>query len=252
VDSNATVPGKPDEGRGTTVNSTSQSLPYPAANEAVYHNIDASQIINQGTPASVPFGWFFAHRLMDYANNETDINLNNGVRWESGRFDLEDVESILQTSINVPVLPGGEYTLEQKIMIDEATGRTIAYQTIYTYFTLETMEFQRCFSVFYFSLDDFMRRDRGFANFEQSDNIVCENGKTVIHDFPFPPVVANTTMRVPQKRELIYFNNSIGIVIEAITAPIMINDDAVDETSTLERYERSDRDIINLMKSLIG
>jgi hypothetical protein len=60
------------------------------------------------------------------------------------------------------------------------------------------------------------------------------------------------TMRVPQTRELVYFDNGVGIVIEAITAPIMIDDGAVDEPSTLERYEQSDREIISLMKSLIA
>lgn len=220
---------------------------------AVYHDVDLSQISNHWTPGSVPFGFFFQDRLSDYANNETGINLNNGVRWGSGQFEIEDVANFLQTSVNAPALPDGDYTIDQKIMIDEATGKTIAYQTVYTYFTVETMEFQRSFSVFYFSLDDFRKRDAAFGgNLEQSENIVGENGKVVIHDFPLPPVVANTGMRIPQKRELVYSNNGIGIVIEAITAPIVIYDDTVDETKSLERYEQSDKEIIRMMMSLVS
>ena len=114
------------------------------------------------------------------------------------------------------------------------------------------MEFQRSFSVFYFSLDDFIRSDSGFENLEQSENIVYENGKIAIHDFSLHPFVANTSMRFPQKRELVYLSNGSVIVIEAITAPIMIDNGAVDETSTLERYEQSDKEIIGMMMSLVS
>ena len=230
-----------------------QTVPDISASGAVYHNIDLSQLNYQGDVGRVIPEWFFWNRLMDCANNETNINLNNGVRRESGQFEIDDVNNALQTPVNAPILPDGDYTVGQNIMIDEATGRTIAYQTTYTYFTVETMMFERAFSVFYFSLDDFMRRDYCKLD-EQSENIINEDGEITIHDFPLPPVVAGTTSRVPQKRTLVYINNGIGIVIEAITAPIFIDYDTntVDETGTLERYLQSDREIISLMKSLIG
>ena len=214
---------------------------------AVYHDVDISQLNYQGDVGKVPYGFFFAQRLTLLANNETNINLNNGVRWESGQFEMTDVENALQASINATTLPDGDYTFGQRILIDEVTGRTIAYQTTYTYFTLETMVFEGEFSVFYFSLDDFMRRN--LANLEQSENIVFEDGEITIHDFSTP--VVNESTRVPHTRRLVYINNGSAIVIEAITAPIMI-DDAVDETSSLERYKQSDKELIGIMMSLVG
>ena len=261
ADNNAIIPGKPDEEQVSTGNpaqttpdyTPAQTVPDISASGAVYHDIDPSQLNNQGDVGRVPARWYFWNRLMDCANNETNINLNNGVKRESGQFEIEDVNNALPTPVNAPILPDGDYTVAQNIMIDEVTGRTIAYQTTYTYFTLETMMFERGFSVFYFSLDDFRRRD--YENLdEQSENIVNEDGEIAIHDFSLPPVVAGTTSRVPQKRTLVYRNNGIGIVIEAITAPIFVDYDTntVDETGTLERYMQSDREIISLMKSLIG
>jgi len=261
ADNDTVVPGEPDEEWGTTINSRPtrtvpdntppQTIPNLPANGAVYHDIDLSQLNYQGDVGRVPPQWWFAYRLMDCANNETNINLNNGVRWESGQFEMEDVNNALPTPVKAPILPNGDYTMGQNIMIDEVTGKTIAYQAGYTYFTVETMLYQRSFSIFYFSLDDFMRRDYGNLD-EQAESIVDEDGEIVIHDFPLPPVVVGTTARVPQKRTLVYLNNGIGVVIEAITAPVFIDDDIVDEASTLERYEQSDREIISLMKSLIG
>ena len=260
-DNDVIIPGEPDEEWGITGSSAqtmpdltpAQTWPDPPASGAVYHNIDPSQLNNQGDVGRVPSRWYFGNRLMECANNETNINLNNGVLWESGQFEIEDVNNALPSPVNAPVLPDGDYTVYQNVMIDEVTGKIIAYQTTYTYFTVETMMFERAFSVFYFSLDDFMRRDYCKLD-EQSENIINEDGEITIHDFPLPPVVAGTTSRVPQKRTLVYINNGIGIVIEAITAPIFIDYDTntVDETGTLERYLQSDREIISLMKSLIG
>jgi len=261
ADNNAIIPGETDEEWGTTGipaqtapgNTPAQTVPDPPASGAVYHNIDPSQLNNQGDVGRVPPQWYFWNRLMECANNETNINLNNGVLRESGQFEIEDVNNALPSPVNAPVLPDGDYTVYQNIMIDEVTGKIIAYRTTYTYFTVETMMVERAFSVFYFSLDDFMRRDYCKLD-EQSVNIVNEDGEIAIHDFPLPPVVEGTTSRVPQKRTLVYRGNGIGIVIEAITAPIMIDYDTntVDETGTLERYMQSDREIISLMKSLIG
>ena len=249
------IPSKPDdlypaEERPThTISDDNQTQTEPSfpTSGAVYHNIDASQITFQGTPAAVPFGYFFTNRLTMFANNKTGINLNNGVRWEYSQFEISDVEEALHAYVNTPFLPDGDYTYKQQIMIDEATGRTIAYQTVYTYFTMETMMFERCFSVFYFSLDDFSKRD--YRNLEESENIVHENSEVTIYKFP-DPIVSNAYYGMPQVRQLIYFNTDVAIVIEAITAPAEF-DDVVYEAETLEKYEQSDKELISMMQSLI-
>lgn len=45
----------------------------------VYHDIDVSQLIRHAS-AKVPFGFYFHHRLIRMAKNETGISDNNGVR----------------------------------------------------------------------------------------------------------------------------------------------------------------------------
>jgi hypothetical protein len=132
-------------------------------------------------------------------------------------------------------------------MIDEATGMTIAYQTDYIYFTLEIMDFRSCFSVFHFSLIVFMNTDNG--TLEQSENIVYEKGKIIIHDFATP--VVNTSLRISHMRILTYINNDSAIVIQAFTAPVLNGDDIVDEPKSLERYLQSDKELIGMMQSLI-
>ena len=214
---------------------------------AIRHDIDPAQIIGQGTPAGVPFGYFFTNRLELFANNETGINMNNGVRWEDRSFGIEEVQAGLQTTVNSPRLPNGDYTMKQKVMIDEATGRTIAYQTVYIYFTPENMFFRHGFSVFHFALDDFTRRDS--ARLDQSENIIEQDGRITIESFPTP--VVNTSFRFPHKRELVYFNNGDAIVVEAITAAAATDDDTVDEPRSLARYEESDQQLIDIMTSLL-
>jgi hypothetical protein len=203
----------------------------------VFHDLDPALIISRGTAARVPYGFFFTHKLALLANNETGITMNNGVRWDSAQFERLDIDH---------VLPNGDCVFEQSILFDVATETPIAYKNTYIYFTLETMEFQREFSIFSFSLDDFGKRDS--AELEQSENITYENGEIAILDFPAP--VVNASSRIPHRRTLVYFNNGAAIVIEAITAPTFIGD-VFDEAGSLEKYEQSDRELINIMRSLI-
>jgi len=176
-DGNKTITGEPDDSFITDIDITSDAdtlVPGLPDEEfgIVYHNIDPSLLSLQGEPVRAPYGYWFAQRLTLLANNEIDINLNNGVRWDNVQFGREDVENALQASVNDPVLLNGDCIFEQYVLFDESTGRPIAYQNAYTYFTLETMMFQHQFNVFFFSLDDFTRRDRGVSVFEQSENIV--------------------------------------------------------------------------------
>jgi hypothetical protein len=240
-DEDALFPGLPDEERGV-----------------VYHDIDPTLLNYQGESVGAPYGYWFTQKLTLLANNETNIDLNNGVRWENAQFEREEVENDLHISLNDPVLPNGDCIVWQSVLIDEATGRIIAYKTSYTFFTMETMTFQRSFDVFIFLLDNFQRRDIGVSEFEQSENIVDENGEIAILDFP--PVtgadVANAyySYRVSRLRTLVYFNGGIAIVVEANTAPAFVGDtvDDVDEANTAQKYGQSDKDLIAIMQSLIG
>ena len=209
---------------------------------AIYHNIDASQIIRQNYAGKVMCGFWFYQNLMLMAKNETGIDINNGVRWDKKEFTKADMESALQTSIKDPLLPDGDYTVEQGVLIDEATGKIIAYQTNYLYFDKNTMEFQNSFSVFYFAEQQFIS-----DKLEGLKNVTCIDGEINISEFPESKDVY---AKIPHVRKLVYVENGIWVVVEA-ESNFVQNGSVVDKEKSLERYKQTDKQLIDIMKSLV-
>ena len=209
---------------------------------AIYHNIDASQIIRQNYAGKVMCGFWFYQNLMLMAKNETGIDINNGVRWDKTEFTKADMESALQTSIKDPLLPDGDYTVEQGVLIDEATGKIIAYQTNYLYFDKNTMEFQNSFSVFYFAEQQFIS-----DKLEGLKNVTCIDGEINISEFPESKDVY---AKIPHVRKLVYVENGIWVVVEA-ESNFVQNGSVVDKEKSLERYKQTDKQLIDIMKSLV-
>ena len=209
---------------------------------AIYHNIDASQIIRQNYAGKVMCGFWFYQNLMLMAKNETGIDINNGVRWDKKEFTKADMESALQTSIKDPLLPDGDYTIEQSVLIDEATGKIIAYQTNYLYFNKNTMEFQNSFSVFYFAEQQFIS-----DKLEGLKNVTCIDGEINISEFPESNDVY---AKIPHVRKLVYVENGIWVVVEA-ESNFVQDGSVVDKEKSLERYKQTDKQLIDIMKSLV-
>lgn len=208
---------------------------------AVYHDVDASKIIRQSTSAKVPFGFVFNNKLIDLVKINSGIK-NNGVRWEEQKYTKDDVESALQISIKDPVLPDGDYTVKQYVLVDEVTDNIIAYQTAYYYFDKNTLEFQNRFSVFYFAEQYFKSDVLG-----QMKNVSITDGEISIGDFSEP---INVHVKMPHVRKLVYVENGISIVVEA-EADVVMDGGIVDEDKSLERYKQTDKQLIDMMKSLI-
>lgn len=208
---------------------------------AVYHDVDASQLIRQISSAKVPFGFIFNNRLIDLVRINSGIT-NNGVRWEEHKYTKDDLESALQTSVKDPDLPDGDYTMNQYVLVDEATENIIAYQTVYYYFNKNTLEFQNKFSIFYFA-DQYFKSDV----LEQMKNVSITTEGISISDFPEP---TNVHVKVPHVRKLVYVENGISVVIEA-EADFIQEDNVVDKEKSLERYKQTDKQLVDIMKSLI-
>ena len=208
---------------------------------AVYHDIDVSQIIRQTTSVKVPFGFIFNNKLIDLVRINSGIK-NNGVRWEEEKYIKDDVESALQISIKEPVLPDGDYTVKQYVLVDEATDNIIAYQTVYYYFDKNSLEFQNRFSVFYFA-EQYFKSDV----LEQMKNVSITNGEISISDFPEP---IDVHVKMPHVRKLIYVENGISIVVEA-EADVVLDGNIVDKEKSIEGYKQTDKQLIDMMKSLI-
>jgi hypothetical protein len=208
---------------------------------AVYHDVDASQLIRQISSAKVPFGFFFNNKLIALVRINSGIK-NNGVRWEEHKYTKNDVESALQASVKSPNLPDGDYTTKQYVLVDEATENIIAYQTVYYFFNKNTLEFQNRFSVFYFA-EQYFESDA----LEHMKNVSTTNGEISISDFPEP---GNVHVKVPHVRKLVYVENGISVVIEA-EADFVQEDGVVDKEKSLERYKQTDKQLVDIMKSLV-
>ena len=128
--------------------------------------------------------------------------------WEEHKYTKNDVQSALHTSVvKDPVLPDGDYTTNQYVLVDEATGSIIAYQTVYYYFDKNTLEFQNRFSVFYFTEQHF-KSDL----LEKMKNVSITKEEISISGLPEP---TNVHVKVPHVRKLLYVKNGISIVVEA-------------------------------------
>ena len=216
---------------------SSTNLDNTGQNSAVYHNIDISQIIRQPYEANVPASYFFQNWLQFVKKNP-----GVGSHWDNQQFNKDSIESVLHISIISPVLPKGDYTTTQSVLVDDATGEVMAFRTDYYYYNKDTLEFQNRFSVFYFLVDYFNTEE-----LEQVQNVTKPNGQIHIDDF-YPST--NVNAKVPHVRKLIYLENSVGIAIEA-EADVVTTDGKVDEEKSRERYEETDKQLIGLMKSII-
>lgn len=208
---------------------------------AVYHDVDASELIRQASSGKIPYGFFFNNRLIELVNTNPGTK-NNGVRWEERKYTKSDVESALQTSVKNPDLPDGDYTVKQYVLVDNATKNVIAYQTAYYYFNKDTLEFRNRFSVFYFA-DQYFRTDA----LEHMKNTSISNDGIFISNFPKP---ANVHAKVPYVSKLVYAKNDVLVVIEA-EADFVQEDGVVDKEKSLERYRQTDKELVEIMKSLI-
>lgn len=218
--------------------------PVHGQSAAVYHDIDISQIKRQGPSGDLKFGYYFDQELQMLAKNETHIQNNNGVRWEDNiKFTKGDIKLSLNITIKDPVLPDGNYTTKQSVLIDEATNRTIAYQTVYYFFDKDTMVFKNSFSIFYFAINDFKSDE-----IEQEKNVT----KTVeinINENAFPLIPH--ACGIPINRKLVYLENGVAIVTESSADAVMADSSSMNEVKSLELYKQTDIQHITLMKSLI-
>lgn len=205
---------------------------------AVYHDFDASQLIRPISLVKVPFGFFFNNKLMELVRINSGIK-NNGVHWEEHKYTKNDVESALQTSVKDPNLPNGDYTIKQYVLVDEVTENIIAYQTVYYYFNINTLEFLNNFSVFYFA-EQYFKSDE----LDQMKNVNIKNEEICISDFLEP---TNVHVKVPHVRKLVYIENGISVVIEA-EVDFILEDSVVNIQKSLERYKQTDMHLIDIIK----
>ncbi|KPU46069.1 hypothetical protein OXPF_05520 [Oxobacter pfennigii] len=204
---------------------------------AVYHDIDISQITRQEYKAKVPEGFIFKQKLRLMKKDFQDFNIDS--HWdEQAHFTEEDIESSLHISIIDPVLPRGDYTTTQGVLVDDATDEIIAYRTDYYYFNKDTMEFQNRFSIFYFGAAHF-----NTAEIEQMQNVTKTDGEVHIDDLVLP---TNAHFKMPHVRKLVYLENGVGTAMEA-EADAVITGGKVDQEKSLERYAQADKQLITLM-----
>jgi len=204
---------------------------------AVYHNIDISQIVRQPYEAKVPASYYFQNWLQ-FTKKDVGIRLH----WNDQHFTKDDMKTALHIFIIDPVLPEGDYTTTQSVLVDDATGEVVAFRTDYYYYNKDTLEFQNRFSLFYFLVNYFNAEE-----LEQVQNVTKSNGKIHIDDFS---PSTNVYAKAPHVRKLIYLENRVGIAIEA-EADIVTTEGKVDEEKSRERYEQTDKQLIDLMKSII-
>ncbi|NLA95344.1 MAG: hypothetical protein GX838_00655 [Clostridiaceae bacterium] len=205
------------------------------------HDLDISRLTRSADSSKVPFGFFFNHRLMDLARLNPGMT-NRGLRWVAQGFTNEELGSALGMTIKEPDLPAGDYTLDQEVLVDEVSGTVIAYQTVYTYFDPVTLAFQKQFSIFYFP-DHYFDQ----AELESMRNARLANEKILVDPFPEP---APAHVKIPHVRRLVYVEQGVALVIEAET-DLVVPEGPVDQEKSLERYGQTDKELLDLMGSLI-
>ncbi|MDD2235226.1 MAG: hypothetical protein PHZ11_09080 [Desulfitobacteriaceae bacterium] len=206
---------------------------------AIYHGIDISQIIMHDYEAKVPIGFIFKHKLRMMRKD-----LSIGSHWDDqAQFTKKDIESALSISVTDPVLPEGDYTTTQAVLVDDAMDEIIAYRTDYYYFNKDTMEFQKRFSFFYFAEEHFNAEE-----IERMQNVTKTDSEIHIDDFVLP---TNAHFKMPHVRKLLYLENSVSIVIEA-EAGIVTTEGKIDQEKSLERYEQTDKQLIALINQFLS
>lgn len=228
----------PNEG-----NSSSHQINVDTMDQAsvVYHDIDLSQLVRKGSLSKVPHGFYFSDRLVRLAPMDPSA-INNGLRWQEHKYTGSEIEEALKISVKEPDLPRGDYTREQYVLIDDANKNIIAYQTSYYYFNKNTMEFENRFSIFYFAEKDFKSDE-----FEEMKDLIIVDKKISLSDLPKP---LDVHVKMPHVRKLAYIENGILLVIEA-EAEFVGKNNVVHKEASLDRYQETDRRLVDIMKSII-
>ena len=104
------------------------------------------------------------------------------------------------------------------------------------------MEFQNSFSVFYFAEQQFIS-----DKLEGLKNVTCIDGEINISEFPESNDVY---AKIPHVRKLVYVENGIWVVVEA-ESNFVQDGSVVDKEKSLERYKQTDKQLIDIMKSLV-
>lgn len=208
---------------------------------ARYHDLDLSRITRPADSSKVPYSFFFNYRLMDLVQLNPSVT-NRGLRWVAHGFTDEELGSALPMTIKEPDLPAGDYTVDQEVLVDEVAGTVIAYQTIYTYFDPDTLAFKKKFSIFYFP-DHYFDQ----AELESMRNTRLANEKILVDPFPEP---GPAHVKVPHVRKLVYVEEGVALVIEAETH-LVEGEGPVDQDRGLERYRQMDKELLDLMASLL-
>ncbi len=206
---------------------------------AVYHDLDPAQIIGQPVEAKVPAEFWFRIRLSGAQLNKKE-SLG---KLDEQAFAKADVESMLDQSVQEPVLPEGDYTAAGSVLRDVCTGEIIAYAIDYIYFNPGTMGFIKSFTVFYFDPESFE-----VEKITGAQLVVLEQGEPQI-DALSPPTEAYG--KVPHVRSLVFLDCGAGIAVEAQADFVPAQDGTIDRERSLERYRKTDGQLVEMMRSLI-
>lgn len=206
---------------------------------AVYHDLDPAQIIGQPVEAKVPAEFWFRIRLSAAQSNKAE----SLAKWDEQAFAKADVESMLDQSVQDPVLPEGDYTTAGSVLRDVRTGEIIAYAIDYIYFDPGTTGFINSFTVFYFDAGPFeVKKITG------TQLVTLEQGEPHI-DALSPPSEAYG--KVPHVRSLVFLDCGTGIAVEAQADFVPAQDGTIDRERSLERYRKTDGQLVEMMGSLI-
>jgi hypothetical protein len=235
---------KPGEQNSISLEQKESNIPNVIGNpnkNAVYHNVDIAKITRKTTLGKVPFGFFFRDKITDLVKEDLN-NMNNRIYWEEQEYTKDDIEADFQIAIKSPVLPDGNYTTKQYVLKDKFGKDIIGYQTVYYYFDKETLDFQSSYSLFYFSEHNFKWDD-----VKQIQNVNIVDKKINMEAFEES---TNLNAKLPHIRRLIYLEDGVAIAIEA-EADIVMEGSIIDAAKSLEKYNEVDKQLVNMMKSLI-
>ncbi len=206
---------------------------------AVYHDLDPAQIIGQPVEAKVPAEFWFRIRLSAAQSNKAE----SLAKWDEQAFAKADVESMLDQSVQDPVLPEGDYTAAGSVLRDVRTGEIIACAIDYIYFDPGTMGFINSFTIFYFDPEPFE-----VEKITGTQLVTLEQGEPQIEALS-PPKEAYA--KVPHVRSLVFFDGGAGIAVEAQAHFVPAQDGTIDRERSLERYRKTDGQLVEMMRSLI-
>lgn len=235
---------KPGEQNSISLEQKESNIPNVIGNpnkNAVYHNVDIAKITRKTTLGKVPFGFFFRDKITDLVKEDLN-SMTNRIYWEEQEYTKDDIEADFQIAIKSPVLPDGNYTTKQYVLKDKFGKDIIGYQTVYYYFDKETLDFQSSYSLFYLTEHNFKWDD-----VKQIQNVSITDGEINIDNFE---EISDLNAKTPHLRRLLYLEDNVAIVIEAETYAAIENN-IIDRAKSLEKYSEVDKQLENMMKSLI-